>query len=83
MVGNANFVVSWEWEQEKINKCKIRGQKCLFEGGPMRLSNNFYEYFGSYVPENWQGGGGWSLMVFSLDSLYEDFNLLQNYWTKI
>ncbi len=66
----------------KINKCKIRGQKCLFEGGPMRLSNNFYEYFGSYVPENWQGGGGWSLMVFSLDSLYEDFNLLQNYWTK-
>nr|UGV42269.1 MAG: ORF1 [TTV-like mini virus] len=71
-----------QWQPEKINKCKIRGQKCLFEGGPMRLSNNFYEYFGSYVPENWQGGGGWSLMVFSLDSLYEDFNLLQNYWTK-
>nr|UGV38467.1 MAG: ORF1 [TTV-like mini virus] len=71
-----------QWQPETINKCKIKGQKCLFEGGNERLSNNFYEYFGSLVPDKQQGGGGWSLMVFSLDSLYEDFNLLQNFWTK-
>lgn len=71
-----------QWQPEKINKCFIKGQKCLFEGGHQRLSNNFYEYFGSLIPDKWQGGGGWSLMVFSLDSLYEDFTLLQNYWSK-
>ena len=71
-----------QWQPETINKCTVVGQKCLFEGGYDRRSNNFYEYFGSYVPDLQPGGGGWSLMVFSLDSLYEDYNLLQNYWTK-
>nr|UGV36661.1 MAG: ORF1 [TTV-like mini virus] len=71
-----------QWQPETINKCRIKGQKCLFQAGFHRLSHNFYEYFGSYVPTLQPGGGGWGLMVFSLDSLYEDFNLLQNYWTK-
>ncbi len=71
-----------QWQPETINKCIIKGQKCIFEGGTQRLSNNFYEYFGSYVPVGQYGGGGWSLMVFSLDSLWEDFELLQNVWSK-
>lgn len=36
----------------------------------------------SKVPENQPGGGGWSLLVFSLDSLFEDFQHLQNIWTS-
>nr|UGV42570.1 MAG: ORF1 [TTV-like mini virus] len=71
-----------QWQPETINKCTIKGQKCLFQGGKDRLSHNFYEYYGSYVPTLQPGGGGWSLSVYSLDSLYEDFNLMQNYWTK-
>ncbi len=35
----------------------------------------------SYVPEFWQGGGGWSQLKFSLDSLFEQRELLHNVWT--
>lgn len=34
------------------------------------------------VPPFWPGGGGWSLIVFSLESLYEDYQHLQNIWTR-
>lgn len=34
------------------------------------------------IPEFWPGGGGWSLLVFSLESLFEDFQRLQNIWTN-
>lgn len=36
----------------------------------------------SNVPINQPGGGGWGLLVFSLGSLYEDYDHLHNIWTK-
>lgn len=36
----------------------------------------------SYVPERNDGGGGWSQLKFSLGSLYEQRQLVRNYWTK-
>lgn len=36
----------------------------------------------SFTPENNPGGGGWTIMVFSLGSLYEDYDHLKNIWTK-
>lgn len=70
-----------EFQPETIKLCKIKGTKCLFQGGSQRKSNNYAQYIGSIVPEHEPGGGGWSLMVFSLDSLWEDYEHLQNIWT--
>nr|UGV35843.1 MAG: ORF1 [TTV-like mini virus] len=70
-----------EFQPETIRLCKIKGTKCLFQGGYDRRSNNYAQYIGSIVPEHEPGGGGWSLMVFSLDSLWEDYEHLQNIWT--
>ncbi len=36
----------------------------------------------SYTPEYWDGGGGWSQIKFSLDSLWEQRQLVRNTWTK-
>lgn len=70
-----------QWNPETIRKCKITGYKCLFQGNILRANHNYVQYLYSYVPENFPGGGGWSLMVFSLGSLFEDYNHLQNVWT--
>ncbi len=35
----------------------------------------------SFYPPNSEGGGGWSQMQFTLESLYEQFELLRNKWT--
>lgn len=35
----------------------------------------------SFTPINQPGGGGWSIMVFSLGSLYEDYDHMLNLWT--
>lgn len=39
-------------------------------------------YVDSIVPEHWPGGGGFSVMKFSLESIYETFLRCQNWWTK-
>lgn len=54
----------------------------MFQGGSGRLSNNYWQYPDSFVPERWQGGGGWGLQVMSLESLYEDYEKLQNWWSN-
>lgn len=65
-----------------MNKCKIIGYTCLLQGNIKRCNNNYIQYLYSYVPPLTPGGGGWSLMVFSLGSLYEDYDHLKNIWTK-
>ena len=55
---------------------------CLFQCGPHRIEHNWTQYMNSYVPENTDGGGGWSQLKFSLGSLYEERQLVRNTWTK-
>lgn len=39
-------------------------------------------YETSYVPEGWPGGGGFSVIKFTLDTLYTMFEKCQNWWTS-
>nr|UGV37951.1 MAG: ORF1 [TTV-like mini virus] len=71
-----------QWQPYTIRKCIVSGLKCLFQGGPNRLNNNYWQYPDSFVPARWQGGGGWGLQVISLESLYEDYEKLQNWWSN-
>lgn len=54
---------------------------CLAQCGPNRISNEWTQCINSYTNEHGQGGGGWSLTKFSLESLYEQKQLLRNKWT--
>lgn len=63
-------------------RCKIIGTKCIIQGSPLRCHHNFIQYYNSKVPEKYPGGGGWSQLIFTLDSLYDDFLKMQNVWTK-
>lgn len=75
-------IVLKQFQPYTIQRCKVIGFKCLFQGGPDRANNNYFQYVYSYIPENQPGGGGWGLCVFSLDSLFEDYSHLENIWTK-
>lgn len=46
------------------------------------MSNNWAQYQKSITAEKMPGGGGWSLIVFNLGALYEEWELLHNWWTK-
>nr|UGV39607.1 MAG: ORF1 [TTV-like mini virus] len=71
-----------EFQPETIQRCKVKGYKCLFQCGEGRVSNNYAQFMYSYTPEHTPGGGGWSMMVFSLASMYEDYQHYENIFTK-
>lgn len=75
-------IIVKQFQPYTVQKCKVIGFKCLFQGSPLRANNNYFQYVYSYIPENQPGGGGWGLCVFSLDSLFEDYSHLENIWTK-
>nr|UGV36095.1 MAG: ORF1 [TTV-like mini virus] len=75
-------IVIKQFVPKSMKRCKIIGTKCLVQGSPLRCHHNFIQYYNSKVPEFHPGGGGWSQIIFSLDSLYDDFLKLQNIWTK-
>nr|ALN98237.1 ORF1 [Chimpanzee anellovirus] len=71
-----------QFQPETIKKCHIKGIICLFQAGIGRLHNNWGQYQQSYVPPLWPGGGGWSILVFSLNALWAERERLRNVWTK-
>lgn len=70
------------FQPKSINLCKIIGYKCLFQGSPFRKQHNWIQYIYSYATPKMVAGGGWSLQIFSLDSMFEDWQHLQSLWTK-
>nr|UGV37764.1 MAG: ORF1 [TTV-like mini virus] len=74
-------IILKEFQPKVIKKCTVKGLKCLYQCGKNRQSNNYAQYIYSVIPENWPTGGGWSMMVFSLASMYEDYQHLLNLWT--
>lgn len=71
-----------EFQPKKIRKCKIKGNMQLFECGPNRTSFEWTEHINNYTNEHSEGGGGWSIIKFSLESLFEQRQLLRNKWTQ-
>nr|UGV39314.1 MAG: ORF1 [TTV-like mini virus] len=71
-----------QFQPRTIRRCNIIGNVCLFQGSPFRAIHNYVQYLYDYVPDNEPGGGGWTLMVESLGSLWEDFQHLKNVWTS-
>nr|UGV37362.1 MAG: ORF1 [TTV-like mini virus] len=75
------YLILKQFQPQKIRKCKIKGNISIFQCGPDRLHHEWTTYMTSYYPEHYQGGGGWSLIKFSLESLFEQRELLRNKWT--
>lgn len=72
----------FQFQPNRIRKCKIKGYLQLFGGSTDRISNNFTLYKESVVPYQEPGGGGWGLQQLTLGNLYTQNQYLMNIWTK-
>nr|UGV34868.1 MAG: ORF1 [TTV-like mini virus] len=70
-----------EYQPKSIRKCNVKGMLCLFQTVESRISCNFDMYEESIVPDRLPGGGGFSIKVLSLYSLYQENIHGHNIWT--
>nr|UGV36973.1 MAG: ORF1 [TTV-like mini virus] len=76
------FLKLIQFQPETIRRCRIIGTIPLFQGSSERANNNYIQTIYSYVPQDEPGGGGWTIMIESLSSLWDDFQHLKNFWTQ-
>nr|UHK05607.1 MAG: ORF1 [Torque teno midi virus] len=70
-----------QYQPESIRRCKIKGYDVMVMGAAGR---EMYSY--TYTQEHWipprtPGGGGFGVMLYSLDYLYEQHTYGRNVWT--
>nr|UGV39639.1 MAG: ORF1 [TTV-like mini virus] len=71
-----------EWQPKKIHKTIVKGLYPLFLTTHARISNNMIQYLDTIAPHYIPGGGGFSIMQFNLNCLYEQFKKGVAWWTK-
>nr|UGV35939.1 MAG: ORF1 [TTV-like mini virus] len=71
-----------EFQPSIIKKLKVKGIMPLFMCNKERLTNNLTQWLYSTAPEHFPSGGGFSVTQYTLSSLFELHQKLQNWWTK-
>ncbi len=71
-----------EWQPPYIQKLKIQGIIPLFITTSERLVNNFSMYWLEKTTHGVPGGGGMSVICFTLQAFYQLFTKCQCYWTR-
>nr|UGV34762.1 MAG: ORF1 [TTV-like mini virus] len=76
------YLLLKEWQPPRIVKLKIRGFVPLFITTDERLVNNFAMYSNEIAPHYYPGGGGFSILCFTLAAFYQLFKKVQCFWTQ-
>lgn len=71
-----------QWQPEKIVKCKIKGLELFLLGAEGKQFACFTTDRDDWVPARNPGGGGFAVDRYTLQSLYSDYILGKNVWTK-
>nr|UGV38972.1 MAG: ORF1 [TTV-like mini virus] len=71
-----------QYQPACIRNCHIKGLECAVLFNQSRISNNSIMYKESYVPESVPGGGGFTVMKFTLYNLYTMHQNCFNWWTN-
>nr|UHM26266.1 MAG: ORF1 [Torque teno midi virus] len=75
------FLIQKQWQPDNIRKCTIRGYMPLIACGQGRQAYDFIRHVKDVCDKNYAYGGGFAHAVFSLNYLYEEFQLFKNYWS--
>lgn len=70
-----------EWQPSTIKKLKVIGKYPIFEGTTERTGHNNTQYIDTITPYKYPGGGLFSIIVFTLEGLYELHKKARNWWT--
>nr|UGV37722.1 MAG: ORF1 [TTV-like mini virus] len=71
-----------EWNPPYIQKLKCQGIIPLFLTTRERIVNNMSMYWYERTPHYVPGGGGFSIICFTLQAFYQLFQKCQCYWTR-
>nr|UGV34151.1 MAG: ORF1 [TTV-like mini virus] len=75
-------IILRQWQPACIRKCHIKGLECLMMFNEARLPFNSVMYKESTVPPGFPGGGGFVVMKFTLENLYDMHQHCYNWWTN-
>lgn len=71
-----------QWQPETVRRLTVKGLIPAVIGAPGTVARNFTQWQNTVPPKNVPYGGSFALFRFSLGSLYEDYLLLRNYWSR-
>lgn len=71
-----------EWQPSHIKKLCVKGLYCLWQANHTQINRNWAQYEASVPREGLPNGGGYSLLRFNLETLFEQHELVKNMWTK-
>nr|UHK05913.1 MAG: ORF1 [Torque teno midi virus] len=71
-----------QWQPDSIVNCKIKGYGTLVLGAEGKQCVCYTNVKQAWTPPKAPGGGGFGTEQFSLGSLYSDYILRKNIWTK-
>jgi len=71
-----------QWQPEKIVKCKIKGLELFLLGAQGKQFACFTTDRDDWTPARNPGGGGFAVDRYTLQTLYADYQLGKNLWTK-
>nr|UHK04221.1 MAG: ORF1 [Torque teno midi virus] len=75
------FLKLLQWQPDSIRKCKVKGIDILLLGYNGTQSRNYTTVMNRWTYPRTPSGGGFSTTVFSLQFLYEQYELRKNIWT--
>nr|UGV36254.1 MAG: ORF1 [TTV-like mini virus] len=71
-----------QWQPSHINKLAIKGLYCLFHVHKDTYNQNFAQWETYVPPEGLPNGGGFTIIRFNLQCLFEQHEFARNVWTK-
>nr|UHK05166.1 MAG: ORF1 [Torque teno midi virus] len=75
------FLKLLQWQPDSIRKCKIKGYETLILGANGKQYRDYTSAMNDWVPPTVPGGGGFSISRYTLEYLYEQYQLHNNIWT--
>nr|UGV39490.1 MAG: ORF1 [TTV-like mini virus] len=71
-----------QWQPKHINKLTVKGLFCLMQVHKTRYNHDYNQYEISVPKEGLPNGGGFTILRFTLNSLWEQHEKAHNVWTK-
>nr|UGV35650.1 MAG: ORF1 [TTV-like mini virus] len=71
-----------QWQPKYIHKLAVKGLFCLLQTHKVHYNHNFNQYAATVTREGLANGGGFTIIRFTLNSLYELHEKARNVWTK-
>lgn len=71
-----------QWQPPHINKLTVKGLYCLLQVHKTRYNHDFNQYEISVPKEGLPNGGGFTILRFTLQALFEQHEKAHNIWTK-